>query len=167
MQKNKITILLAAHNGEQYIGEQIDSILNQTFKPSKILVNIDQSSDKTLSIVEKYSRQFTNINIINSKKKFGSAAANFIDLLSHVDLKDIDFIALTDQDDLWKEGKLERAIHKLNQGYDGFSSNIEAFWEDGRKKVLIKNQPQQNYDHLFESAGPGCTFVMNKKLALC
>ena len=167
MQKSKITILLAAHNGEQYISEQIDSMLNQTFKPSKILVNIDQSSDKTLSIVEKYSRQFTNINIINSKKKFGSAAANFIDLLSHVDLKDIDFIALTDQDDLWKEGKLERAIHKLNQGYDGFSSNIEAFWEDGRKKVLIKNQPQQNFDHLFESAGPGCTFVMNKKLALC
>ena len=34
------------------------------------------------------------------------------------------------------------------------------------KKTIKKNQPQQKFDHLFESAGPGCTFVMNKKLAL-
>ena len=43
---------------------------------------------------------------------------------------------------------------------------MQAFWEDGQKKTIKKNQPQQKFDHLFESAGPGCTFVLTKKLAL-
>ena len=166
MLHKKISILLAAHNGERYIKEQFESILKQTFKPSKILVNIDQSDDRTLSIVQEYGNKNPEIKIINTERRFGSAAVNFINLIIDADLSDVDYIALADQDDLWKEDKLEKAIQKLEQGFDGYSSNVEAFWGGGRKQVLVKNQPQQNFDHLFESAGPGCTFVMNKKLAL-
>ena len=166
MLNNEISILLAAHNGERYIKEQLESILKQTFKPSKILVNFDQSDDRTLSIVKECSNKNPEIKIINTKRRFGSAAGNFINLIIDADLSEVDYIALADQDDVWKEDKLEKAIHKLEQGYDGYSSNVEAFWADGMRKVLVKNQPQQNFDHLFESAGPGCTFVMNKKLAL-
>ena len=163
--EKNILILLAAFNGELYIKKQLVSILNQTFKPSKILINIDQSSDKTLSIVQEYANKNPEIKIINTKKIFGSAAANFINLISYADLTDFDCIALADQDDIWKANKLEKAIQKLEQGYDGYSSNVEAFWEDGRKKTIEKNQPQQKFDYLFESAGPGCTFTINKKLA--
>ena len=49
---------------------------------------------------------------------------------------DSDDIALADQDDIWKEDKLEKAIQKLEQGFDGYSSNVQAFWEDGRKKTI-------------------------------
>ena len=164
--EKNILILLAAFNGERYIKKQLVSIFNQTFKPSKILINIDRSSDKTLSIVQEYANKNPEIKIINTKKKFGSAAANFINLISYADLTDFDCIALADQDDIWKENKLEKAIQKLEQGYDGYSSNVEAFWEDGRRKTIEKNQPKQNFDHLFESAGPGCTFVLSKKLVL-
>jgi rhamnosyltransferase len=97
---------------------------------------------------------------------YGSAASNFNNLLKNTDFKDVDYICLSDQDDVWKEDKLERAIQKLEQGFDGYSSNVEAFWENGQKKLLEKNQPQQKFDYLFESAGPGCTFVMTKKIAL-
>lgn len=166
MQNNKISILLAAHNGERYIKEQLQSILKQTFKPSKILVNIDQSDDRTLSIVQECANKNPEIITINTKRRFGSAAGNFINLIIDTDLSDVDYIALADQDDLWKKDKLKKAIQKLEQGFDGYSSNVEAFWEDGRKQVLVKNQSQQKFDHLFESAGPGCTFVMNKKLTL-
>ena len=164
--KSKICIFLAAYNGENYIVEQLQTILNQTQKPYKILINIDQSSDKTESIVKEFARTNPEIQILNSNKRFGSAAANFIHLLKNTDLTEVEYIALSDQDDLWKEDKLEKAIHKLEQGYDGYSSNVEAFWKGGRKKVLVKNQPQQKLDHLFESAGPGCTFVLTKRLAL-
>jgi rhamnosyltransferase len=166
MHKNKISVLLAAYNGENYIGQQLQTILNQTHKPYKILINIDQSSDKTESIVKEFAKTSTEIQILSSYKRFGSGASNFIDLLKNTDLKSFEYIALSDQDDLWKEDKLEKAIQKLQQGYDGYSSNVEAFWKDGRKKIILKNQPQKNFDHLFESAGPGCTFVMTKKLAL-
>ena len=164
--KKYIYVLLAAFNGAPYIKRQLVSILNQTFKPSKILVNIDHSSDKTLSIVQEYANKNPEIQTLNTNRRFGSAASNFINLIINANLSDVDFIALADQDDVWKENKLERAIQKLQQGYDGYSSNVEAFWDGGRKKILVKNQPQKDFDHLFESAGPGCTFVMTKKLAL-
>ena len=157
---------MAAYNGKQYIAQQLQSILNQTHKPCKILINIDLSTDETVAIVEGYATKSSEIEILSSNKRFGSAAANFIYLLLNTDLSNFDYIALADQDDLWNEDKLDKAIQKLQQGYDGYSSNVDAFWEDGRKKVLEKNQSQQNFDHLFESAGPGCTFVMTAKLAL-
>ena len=163
---SKVNVLLAAYNGENFIDQQIQSILNQTQKPNKILINIDQSQDKTVSIVQDLTKKNSKIQITNSDKRYGSAAVNFINLIIDADLSDVDYIALADQDDVWKEGKLEKAIQKLEQGFDGYSSNVEAFWEDGRKQVLVKNQPQQKFDHLFESAGPGCTFVLSKKLVL-
>ena len=162
----RVNVLLAAYNGEKYIRQQIESILNQTQKPNKIFINIDDSSDDTVNIVKGCVKSFNQVQMLNKNKKFGSAASNFINLITKTDLKDTDYIALADQDDVWKKNKLERAIQKIEQGFDGYSSNVEAFWEDGRKQVLVKNQPQQKFDHLFESAGPGCTFVMNRKLAL-
>jgi rhamnosyltransferase len=162
----RINVLLAAYNGENFIDQQIQSILNQTQKPNKIIISIDQSSDDTVDIVRRRTKSFSEIQILSTNKKFGSAAANFINLLLSVDFKDIDYIALADQDDIWKKDKLEKAIQKLEQGYDGYSSNVEAIWIDGKRKVLVKNQPQQNFDYLFESAGPGCTFVITKKLAI-
>ena len=158
--------MLAAYNGESFIKEQLQSILIQTFKPYKILINIDQSSDKTDSIVREFAKINPEIQILNSNKRFGSAASNFIHLLKNTDLTEVEYIALADQDDIWKEDKLEKAIQKLKQGYEGYSSNVEAFWDDGQKKTIIKNQPQLEFDHLFESAGPGCTFVMTQRLAL-
>jgi len=158
--------LLAAYNGESFIKEQLQSILIQTFKPYKILINIDQSSDKTDSIVREFAKINPEIQILNSNKRFGSAASNFIHLLKNTDLTEVEYIALADQDDIWKEDKLEKAIQKLKQGYEGYSSNVEAFWDNGQKKTIIKNQPQLEFDHLFESAGPGCTFVMTQRLAL-
>ena len=43
---------------------------------------------------------------------------------------------------------------------------MTAFWSDGRKIQVIKSQPQRQYDYIFESAGPGCTFVFKKNLAI-
>ena len=162
----KSLVLLAAYNGEQFMTQQLQTVLNQTYKPYKILINIDQSDDKTESIVQGFAKKNPEIQILNINKRFGSAAANFINLIIDADLTDINYIALADQDDIWKEDKLEKAIQKLEQGFDGYSSNVQAFWEDGQKKTIKKNQPQQKFDHLFESAGPGCTFVLTKELAL-
>ena len=164
--KIKSLVLLAAYNGEQFISQQLQTVLNQTNKPYKIFINIDQSDDKTESIIQDFAKTNPEIQILNINKRFGSAAANFINLIINVDLTDIGYIALADQDDIWKEDKLEKAIQKLEQGFDGYSSNVQAFWEDGRKKTITKNQAQQKFDHLFESAGPGCTFVLTKELAL-
>ena len=161
-----VFILLAARNGEAFIGEQIQSILNQTIIPKKIIVNIDKSTDKTLNVVNSYKKKYKEIEIFSSSNFYGSAAANFIYLLSNVNFSNCDYIAFADQDDIWKKDRLHRSFKYLNNNYDGYSSNVEAFWVGGKSKIIKKNQPQKKLDFLFESAGPGCTFVLSKKLAL-
>jgi len=160
----KILVLLAAYNGEKFIGKQIESILSQTVKPLKIIINIDLSDDRTLDIIKDYQKKFNCIEILGSNVPYGSAAANFLKMLSIVDFSNYDYVALADQDDVWVNNKLSQAIEMLMLGFDGYSSNVEAFWPDGKKKIILKNQDQQKYDHFFESAGPGCTFVLSKKL---
>ena len=105
----RIIVLMAAYNGKQFIAQQLQTILKQTHKPCKILINIDLSTDETVSIVEGYATNFSEIEILSSNKRFGSAAANFFYLLLNTDFSNIDYIALADQDDLWNEDKLGKA----------------------------------------------------------
>src|SRR5690606_25967264 len=68
-------------------------------------------------------------------------------------------------DDIWFPDKLKRASEILiAQGADGYSSDVLAFWESGRTRYIKKSWPQRRWDYLFESAGPGCTFVLSSSL---
>jgi rhamnosyltransferase len=49
---------------------------------------------------------------------------------------------------------------------DAFSSDVIAFWPDGSERLITKAQPLRDWDHLFESPGPGCTFMMKTEIAL-
>ena len=166
MPKPKIFVLLAAYNGERYIKDQLDSILSQSVRPYKIFISVDSSTDKTVVILKKYQKNFPEINILGFDKYFGSAGANFIHMICNIDFTNADYIALADQDDVWKKDKIELALKFLQNGFDCYSSNVEAFWESGKKKVLYKNQKQKKYDYLFESAGPGCSFFFSKNFSL-
>ena len=98
-------------------------------------------------------------------KRSGTAALNFFRLLIENDFSEADYVALSDQDDIWLPNKLDCAINTLkNQQVDAYSGNVTAFWADGRIKLINKAQPQTAYDYMFESAGPGCSFVMSNRL---
>jgi rhamnosyltransferase len=82
-------------------------------------------------------------------------------LIAEAPPADADYVALADHDDVWLVHKLERAVQRLRAtGASGYSSNVTAFWPDGRRRLISKAQPQRAYDHLFSSPGPGCTFVL-------
>ena len=164
--KPTVAVLLAAFNGKKYINEQLQSILNQTELDLKIFINIDQSSDGTEDYIKEICKNDNRIILLPTGNQFNSASKNFYHLIREVDFSSFDFIALSDQDDIWNSEKLIRSIGKLySYKCDGYSSNVTAFW-DKKKLILIKkSHNQQNYDHYFESAGPGCTFVLSKKLA--
>ena len=162
-----IAILLAAYNGKTYIKEQIDSILNQGNVEVTIFISIDTSSDGTREWLEASYPDNSQIMILEDMGRFGGAAKNFFRLIRDVDFTPYDFIAFADQDDIWYQDKLSRAIQKLYETKsDGYSSNVLAFWEDGREKLIVKSQPQCQYDYLFEAAGPGCTYVLTQTLAM-
>lgn len=163
----KTTVLLAAYNGEKWIEQQIETILNQKDVDLHLYVSVDLSTDNTHKIVCQLSQKHPEITILPYGQRFGSAAPNFYHLLLTVPLENYEYIALSDQDDIWLDGKLARAISVLEtQNASGYSSNVTAFWENGRKKTIKKAYQQTKYDYLFESPGPGCTFVLKRQFVL-
>lgn len=166
-ERRKVGVLLAAHNGALSLQPQVESIVNQVNVSVELFVSIDVSTDDTCGICARLSEQSQNISILPSTQKFGSAAPNFFRLLRDVNFSDIDYVAFADQDDIWHADKLSRAVEvMMGLGYEGYSSNVTAFWPDGRAVLIDKAQAQVEWDYLFESAGPGCTFVMSQKLVL-
>ncbi|WP_167541452.1 glycosyltransferase [Aliarcobacter cryaerophilus] len=163
----KISVLLASYNGVKYIKEQIDSILNQKEVDVTIFISDDLSTDGTLEYLQEIYKDFKNIVYLTSGSKFGGAGKNFFRLIKDVDFSSFDFISFVDQDDIWYEDKLIRAIKMIeDKQIDAYSSNVLAFWEDGKKMIINKSSLQARYDYLFEAAGPGCTYLLKKDLAI-
>ncbi|OBU24879.1 glycosyltransferase [Photobacterium aquimaris] len=164
---HNVCILLAAYNGEMYLSEQLDTLLYQDDIDADIYISIDLSSDKTIDIIQEYIIKYNNIYLLPYGNKYGSAGQNFFRLIKDVDFSSYDYVAFSDQDDIWDNDKIIKGINALNENNaDCYSGNVTAFWEDGRKKEVVKNDPQVEFDYLFESAGPGCTFVMTKEFSL-
>ena len=163
----KIAVLLASYNGIKYIKEQVDSILNQKEVDVTIFISDDLSTDGTLEYLQDIYKDFKNIVYLPSGSKFGGAGKNFFRLIKDVDFSSFDFISFVDQDDIWYEDKLIRAIKTIeDKQLDAYSSNVLAFWEDGKEMIINKSNSQARYDYLFEAAGPGCTYVLKKDLAI-
>lgn len=156
-----IAVLLATYNGAPWLGEQINSILAQIDVSLTVYASDDVSSDATPQILAKYAED-SQVRILPSNSKhFGNAHRNFLRLIAEAPLDEEEFVAFSDQDDIWLPDKLSRAIAALtSQSADAYSSDVIAFWPDGREQLVIKSQAQRQFDYLFESAGPGCTFVL-------
>lgn len=159
--KSKVVVLMATYNGMKWIAEQINSILNQTCIEVELVISDDFSTDNTSFLLESLAENDSRIILLPSIRQFSSAGKNFYRLILDAKIDDYDYIAFADQDDIWNSDKLINHINLAKQhGADGVSSNVTAFWPNGDKKLIAKSQPQKNWDFLFESAGPGCTFLM-------
>ncbi|WP_166224562.1 glycosyltransferase [Pseudomonas atagonensis] len=162
----KVVVLLAAYNGMQWIEEQLASILGQSAVDITVYISIDSSTDGTEEWCVAYAATHPEVLILPAAGRFGGASRNFFRLVRDVDLQGYDYVAFADQDDVWHSDKLQRAIHAIQtREVDAYSSNVTAFWPDGTTHLLDKAQSQVEWDFLFEAAGPGCTYVMNKQLA--
>ncbi|MCU1416328.1 MAG: hypothetical protein JWP32_502 [Schumannella sp.] len=103
-----ISVVLCTHNGSAYVGEQVASILRQVPEPFEIVLGDDASTDDTVAIVERLVDAHragggaTELVIRHHDPALG-VSANFADGLSHARG---DLLALSDQDDIWHDGKL-------------------------------------------------------------
>lgn len=161
----KVAVLLAAYNGELWIEEQVKSILHQKKVEVFLYISVDESTDNTLNIVKRISEEDQRVKILSPVPRMGSAGKNFFRLIMHSEVSDFDYVAFADQDDIWLEDKLLKAIELMvDSGADAYSSNATAFWEDGKEILLRKSFSQTDYDYFFEAAGPGCTYVLSNKI---
>ncbi|WP_177336441.1 glycosyltransferase family 2 protein, partial [Pseudomonas sp. NBRC 111136] len=146
--------------------QQISSILAQVDVSVGLFISIDPSTDSTDLWCKGLAAKHSNVHVLPTAGPFGGAAPNFFRLIRDVELTDFDYVALSDQDDIWFLDKLSRAISQIAISQaEAYSSNVVAFWPDGRKRLIDKAQAQVDWDYLFESAGPGCSYVLSKNMA--
>jgi len=120
MSDKLISIAMCTYNGEKYIQEQLDSILNQTYTNLEIIITDDRSSDNTLEIIKEYQEKDARIKLYDNEKNLGFLK-NFDKAIS---LCTGDYIALSDQDDIWKHNKLEYFVQKIEDNILIYSDAI-------------------------------------------
>jgi glycosyltransferase involved in cell wall biosynthesis len=124
----KLSVALCTFNGEKFIEQQINSILNQSIKVDEIVVCDDQSTDKTVEILKKLQSENSAIVIVENEINLRSTK-NFEKAIS---LCTGDFIFLSDQDDVWYVQKVKKtlAVFKENPLAEGVFSNANLIDEN-------------------------------------
>lgn len=162
-----VAILMPTYNGSRYVEKQITSILNQTDVLLNLYIYDDNSEDNTFEKVSKLKS--VSIKSIDSLPDFPSkksAAKSFFRIISALELNPkYEYVAFSDQDDIWFSNKLSKAINILKNGkFSGYSSSVLAYWANGKTKNIKKGGKTSKFNSLFESAGPGCTYVINREV---
>jgi glycosyltransferase involved in cell wall biosynthesis len=179
MQKSlpKIDILMATYNGSAYIDEQIQSILDQTYKNIHLYIRDDLSTDNTVAIINKFQQQYPNkITIVPSKERLG-VIRNFSFLMEQ---STADYIMLSDQDDVWLADKVQITLTKMQELETQHGQRIPllvhtdlkvvdqqlnpifaSFWEYAALNVRV----QQTFPRLLmQNIITGCAMMMNRSL---
>jgi len=156
----QVDVLMATFNGRRWIAPQVDSILDQRGVDVQLTVSDDGSSDGTIQYLRARSEQDSRIVILPPRQGPRSVTANFLHLFTEHAATDGVFVAFSDQDDVWEPDKLQRQTELLAEtGADAVSSNVVSFGPGRDARLIVKNEPQQRWDYLFEAAGPGSTYV--------
>lgn len=166
----KIDILLATYNGEKFVKEQIESILNQTYENFNLIISDDASTDNTLNILEEYEKKDTRIKVFKKEKNKG-LIDNFEFLLKNVTS---DYFMFSDQDDIWKKDKIEKSINKLKEENSGLVyTDLEivdeklnviypSYWK--YKQIYKKIIKYNNFEALYlNNFVTGCTILAKSK----
>jgi rhamnosyltransferase len=162
-----IDILLATYNGEQYIKQQIYSLLSQTYEDWNLIIHDDGSSDNTISIVKSFCQNDARVKFIEDNIRFGNPAENFIHLLKY---SNAEYIMFCDQDDIWFDNKIELMLsHMIN--LDSHIPQViysNAYvWEpnNGIKGLATLTFPKNVESFLFLNSGmQGCVSLFNDKM---
>lgn len=102
-ERTTISVVLCTYNGEAFLREQLDSILGQTLQADEIIIQDDNSTDSTMDILREYSKRFPHIKVYCNSVNMG-INPNFF---SAINKASGDYIAISDQDDIWEEYKLD------------------------------------------------------------
>ncbi|HCD9235318.1 alpha-L-Rha alpha-1,3-L-rhamnosyltransferase [Elizabethkingia anophelis] len=155
-----ISVCLACYNGEKYIKKQIDSILIQLGDDDELLISDDGSSDNTIAILKEYNDNRIRLYF----NHFKSHIKNFGFLLEKAKGN---YIFLSDQDDIWNNGKVNITLKYLKE-YDLVLSNCTLI--DGEDNIIEESLfgnsiPKHGFFRTFhKNIYTGCCMAFNRKI---
>ncbi len=160
----KVIIMLSTYNGEKYLKEQLDSVLDQSYSEFCINVRDDGSTDNTAKILEHYKNIDKRVTYYLGNNI--GARDSFYDLMINADVAD--YYAFCDQDDVWERDKLEVAIECLKKRDNSipqmYCSNLSIVDENLKLYRMchsIDFELKNKFYAFTEYPAVGCTVVFN------
>ena len=144
--EKKVAVIMSTYNGAKYVKDQLDSILNQTYKNIDIVIRDDGSKDNTVKIIEIYQKKYANIKLVTGEA---------------------DYYAYADQDDVWLPNKIELAVEELNK-LDDSKPNLafgNSDYYDENMKLINEGEKHRKFNFiraLFACVTQGMTMTINK-----
>lgn len=168
--EDTVTILMATFNGENYLVEQLESLISQTYSHWNLFIRDDGSKDKTLSILESYCIKDTRIHLLESNTHLGPVG-NFGALMDYA--KNSLYIMFCDQDDIWIPEKIEISLTQMKLAESSYNKKCPLLLYTGKeivnqnlniikvKKKIYKNCLSNflSQNHIY-----GCTIIINNAL---
>ncbi|MCH5266979.1 MAG: glycosyltransferase family 2 protein [Lachnospiraceae bacterium] len=169
-----VQILMSTYNGEKYLREQIDSILEQDCEEKgiakvKLLIRDDGSTDNTQHILREYSEKFSGrVEWYQGENK--GVIGSFFDLLQKSEM-DADYFGFADQDDFWLSEKIRTGIEHLEQE-SSLSPNlyccrftpVDEHLQELKSNIHRPPMRPSFGNALVENIVAGCTILMNGTL---
>lgn len=168
----KSAVVLATHNGEKYLSEQLRSIATQSLTVNLLVLVDDCSSDATVAIAKGFRGEFADIMIIELKENVGTALAFEVGLAAVYD--DIDVIFFSDQDDVWRHDRVEINLACFKSESECVVAISDLELVDSTLKSTGGSYMKASYGEdpskahvlnlLFRNAAPGCAMTIRKSL---
>lgn len=109
MKRKSVSVALAAYNGQEYIQQQMESILKQLHMDDELLISLDFATDNTEYIVQKMAQKDDRIQVVH-----GPSSGVLKNFENAINLAKNEIIFLSDQDDVWLDGKVDRILKEFD-----------------------------------------------------
>jgi glycosyltransferase involved in cell wall biosynthesis len=175
---NKVDVLMSVYNGEKYLAEQIESVLNQDYKDFVVHIRDDGSTDRSVDIIRHYARRNPDkIFYTVADKNSGSAAGGFFALLAD---SYAPYVMFCDQDDVWFKNKISLSMQAMLEAELQYGINVPLLLHTDLtvtdSSLKIKSESMFRYQHLdyrrtevkslaVQNIVTGCTMLINRSLA--
>lgn len=126
-----VDVVMCTYNGERYLREQLDSIIGQTYPIHRLIVQDDRSTDGTVAIVREYAARYPFISLYVNGRNLGYN----LNFKSAVMRATADFVAISDQDDVWFADKIARQVEAIGGHNICFSAHVRGSRLEGARRV--------------------------------
>ena len=137
----RVSVAMATYNGEKYLAEQLDSIINQTVRPYEIVVCDDRSSDGTMNLLTEYAQKYDFIHVCLNEQNLGYKR-NFERALT---ICSGDYVAFSDQDDVWMPNHLELLLQAIEGNVVSCGNCVFMDSEGNDIDMTLKYQESLDY----------------------
>ena len=172
----RVCVIMATYNGGKYLREQIDSIINQTYKNVTIYVSDDNSTDDTISVLNSYKKKLgaERLMFVNNKTNKHGAVHNFA--YAYKTAPEADYYMFADQDDYWERTKIEEMLNVAEKEDESKPLLVYCDCKVVDKDLKVINESFVRSEKLMLSDGnkmkqlllknyiPGCVMMFNSAL---